>query len=80
MMFLKSSVYVPFGKSKDTPYRPNPYDDEVYRPFDEIDIPQQYLEYFAKENSHLYGNSSMPPNVEDAARDDILEYILREYS
>jgi hypothetical protein len=78
-MFSKNSIYKPLGKCKSTVYKPNLYDDEVTNPFEEIDISQEYLDFFKRENSHLYSDS-INLNAEDVAKDDILEYILREYS
>jgi hypothetical protein len=77
-MFFKFDIYKPYGKSKVLPYRANLYDDEVANPFEEIETPQEYIDFLEKENSHLYHDVTL--NDEDTAKDDILEYILREYS
>lgn len=78
-MLFKSSIYKPFGKCENIVYKPNPYDDEIVNPFEEIEISQEYLDFFQKENSHLYCDK-VDLNDEDIAKDDILEYILKEYS
>jgi hypothetical protein len=77
-MFFKSNTYKPYGKSRALAYKPNPYDDDVANPFDEIETPQEYIDFLERENSHLYYSVTL--NDEDIAKDDILEYILREYS
>ncbi|MCC8068198.1 MAG: hypothetical protein LIO71_00285 [Ruminococcus sp.] len=78
MMFFKDSIYVPFGKSELPTYKPNLYDDEVNSPFEEVNVPMEYIEFFEKENSYLHEVTSKVDD--DIAKDDILEYILKEYS
>lgn len=77
-MFFKSCVYKPFGKCRNSAYKPNLYDYEQYNPFEEINTPQKYLDFLKEQNAHLYDNLDL--NDEDIAKDDILEYILKEYS
>lgn len=78
-MFLKNSViYVPFGKSKNLAYKPNLYDDEISNPFEEVQVPKEYIDFLNDQNSNLHLNSNT--NDDDIAKDDILEYILKEYS
>lgn len=77
-MFFKNRVYVPFGKSKTPTYKPNLYDNEVTNPFEEVEVPQEYIDFFQRENSHLHNDITL--NDSDIAKDDILEYILKEYS
>lgn len=77
-MLLKFCIYKPFGKCRNSAYKPNLYDDELYNPFEEIDTPQEYLDFLKEENAHLYNTIDL--NDEDIAKDDILEYILKEYS
>jgi len=76
-MFLKNVVYTPYGKCKNPTYKPNLYDDEKVNPFEEIETPQHYIDFLEKENSHLH-NINLSDT--DIAKDDILEYILKEYS
>ena len=79
IMFFKNNViYVPFGKSKNLAYKPNLYDDETNNPFEEVQVPKEYIDLLNDQNSNLHSNSDT--NNNDIAKDDILEYILKEYS
>lgn len=78
-MFFKPCVYEPLGRCSAPAFRPSLYDDEATSPFAEVETPQEYYDLLERENRHLYEDASSLYG-EDAAKDDILEYILREYS